>query len=81
MNSTVGNYIWLQTWGVITLSPGSGTSDPGADAEERAVQVDGWGNLICFADGVSKDRQEIGFIIQNDDSGAGCPFIMLQISP
>jgi len=81
MCSTVGNYIWIQTWGPLSLSPGSATPDPGADAEERAVQFDGAGNLICYANGSSKDRQEAGFIIQNDNAGAGCPFIMLQISP
>lgn len=81
MNSSIGNYIWIQTWGPLCISPGSATSDPGADAEERAVQFDGLGNLICYADGSSKDRQEAGFIIQNDVGGAGPPFIMLQISP
>jgi len=81
MNSASGYYIWLQTWGILTLSPGSATPDPGADAEERAVQFDAAGNLICYANGSSKDRQEAGFLVTNDAGGAGCPFIMLQISP
>lgn len=81
MNADAGHYIWLQTWGPICLSPGSTTSDPGADAEERQVVFDAWGNLVCYGD-LSKDQQIAGFIIQKDSTGsAGPPFIMLQISP
>lgn len=79
--ATDGQYCWLQTWGVICLSPGSTTSDPGADAEERMVWFDAAGNLVCRLDS-DKDRQIAGFIIQKDSSAAaGPPFIMLQISP
>lgn len=81
MCSTIGNYIWLQTWGPLTLSPGAATPDPGADAEQRQVQFDAAGNILCIEDGSGVARQEAGFIIQRDAGGAGCPFIMLQISP
>lgn len=82
VEAAAAEYFWIQTWGPICITPGSATTDPGADAEERAVQFDGEGSLICYADGSSKDRQEAGFIIQADSSGAaGPPFIMLQISP
>lgn len=82
VEATTGQYLWIQTWGPICTTPGSATPAPGADAEERAVQFDGEGSLICYADGSSKDRQEAGFIIQQDSAAAGGPpFIMLQISP
>lgn len=79
--ATDGQYCWLQTWGPICLSPGSTTPDPGADAEERRVDFDAAGNLVCRLNS-DKDRQMAGFIIQRDSSAAaGPPFIMLQISP
>jgi len=77
-----GEYFWVQTWGPICTVPGSTTSDPGADAEQRQVVFDGEGALVCMMDMGTKDQQVAGFIIQQDSAGsAGPPFIMLQISP
>lgn len=83
LEAATGEYFWVQTWGPICTTPGSTTSDPGADAEQRQVVFDGEGSLVCMTDlGATKDQQVAGFIIQQDGAGAaGPPFIMLQISP
>lgn len=79
-------YFWLQTWGPCCITPGSTTSDPGADFEQRQVVFDGEGSICCHVDHLAAvpngDPQVAGFIIQMDSvAGAGPPFIMLQISP
>jgi len=82
VEAAAAEYFWVQTWGPICITPGSTTSDPGADTEQRQVVFDGEGSIICDVDGSSIDRQNAGFIMQADSAGAaGPPFIMLQISP
>ena len=82
VEAAAAEYFWVQTWGPICITPGSTTTDPGADTEQRQVVFDGEGSIICFADENTADRQVAGFIIQADSAAAaGPPFIMLQISP
>ena len=80
--AAANEYLWIQTWGPICITPGSTTPDPGADTEERQVVFDGEGSIICYKNSTTSDRQIAGFIIQADSAAAaGPPFIMLQISP
>lgn len=79
-NATVGQYIWLQTWGPCWLSP-DGTM--GSAVEERMACFGGDGAIHPHTTNVAtKATQHAGFIIQRDSVGSGGPpFIMLQISP
>ncbi len=77
--ATVGQYVWVQTWGVIWLA---GTVGIGANTTyERQLVFVGGGAVESHYAHVGDSAQNAGFIIQLDSGGSGPPFIMLQISP
>jgi len=78
MPATVGQYVWIQTWGVIWLA---GTVGIGYNtAYERQLCFVGGGAVESHYAHVGDSAQNAGFIIQLD-LAAGPPFVMLQISP
>ena len=84
--ATVGQYVWIQTWGILCISPGgTGLSGNGvgSTAEERQLVFGANGCLFEHGVGDAIDqRQHAGFIVNKGRAGTGGPpFIMLQISP
>lgn len=81
VEATVGEYVWLQTWGPLWLAPGA--AGVGGGAEERECVFGGNGALFEHNVGDTSDqRQHAGHIINKDSAaGDGPPFIMLQICP
>ena len=78
MPATIGQYVWVQTWGVLWLA---GTTGIGANTTyERQLVFVGGGAVESHYAHVGDSAQNAGFIIQLDSGGAGPPFIMLQIS-
>lgn len=81
--ATVGEYVWIQTWGIRWMSPAH--AGIGGGSHERSVYFDpGGGGIDEHTYGTSGylDRQLAGFVVDKTSSGVdGAPFIMLQISP
>lgn len=81
VKATVGQFFWVQTWGICWIAPGEAAV--GDTANERQVIFDASvGSLHEPSDATfGTDAQHAGFIIQKDSAGSGGPpFIMLQIS-
>ena len=78
VTGTVGQYLWLQTWGPLFVTPGGGTT-PGDSNNDRSVYFVGDGSINGGAHITDENGYQLaGFIL---DSGATTPpFIMLQIS-
>lgn len=80
--ATTGQHLWIQTWGLIFLTPGGNDTTPGDSQDHRTVvfvgdhSVNG-ANTITLGDGY----QVAGFITDSTESGTGTmPMVMLQIS-
>jgi len=80
--ATVGQYFWLQTWGLCWIAPGEAGLGGAESGAERQVVFNAGGALRAHILNVTtQSRQHAGFIVQADSSGGdGPPFIMLQIS-
>jgi hypothetical protein len=78
VTGTVGQYVWLQTWGPLWVVPGGGTT-PGDSVNDREVYFVGDGSINGAAHVTNENGYQVaGFIM---DSGSTTPpFIMLQIS-
>jgi hypothetical protein len=78
VTATVGQYVWVQTWGPLWVVPGGATT-PGDSVNDRTVCFVGDGSINGSAHITNENGyQAAGFII---DSGSTTPpFIMLQIS-
>jgi len=78
--ATALQFLWLQTWGPMRISPTTDT--PAANA--RQYVFDDFGTVIPAApNGVTESYQHAGFLIEKTAAIAyyHSPFIMLQISP
>lgn len=83
--ATVGQYLWVQTWGPCWVSPHALV---GASDSDKAVYMMGDGS---FGDGNEDNpggikqglqAQYAGFVLANDKAtGQGAPFVMLMIDP
>jgi hypothetical protein len=78
VTATVGQYVWLQTWGPLWVVPGGNTT-PGDSVNDREVVFVGDGSINGSAHITNENGYQVaGFIM---DSGSTTPpFIMLQIS-
>ncbi len=81
MPAVLGEYLWLQTWGPVMVSP-TGTLSVGV--QNRRV-VFGANGGVFDEDPTIAERgiqQYAGFVLANaPDDGQGAPFIFLQIAP
>lgn len=85
--ATVGQYFWIQTWGILRVTPTG--AELGANPGERMFLFGSNGSLISakeWADDTTHayhSYQPGGFIMERTDGDAGsaAPFVMLQISP
>ena len=82
--ATVGQYLWIQTWGPYRVTPTA--AEIGVISEDRQYVFDSAGSVYSHQldhDRETSSYQHAGFVIERDDGVAGsdAPFIMLQISP
>ena len=82
--ATVGQYFWIQTWGMCRVSPTG--AELGVNNDERMFMFDAFGSVRASQASIvtqAKSEQIAGFIVERTDSGAGsaAPFINLQINP
>lgn len=79
--ATLGQYLWLQTWGPIWIAPQAGVS-VGSNNREVVFRHDGSIDVHDPADPNVAKGQHAGFVLANAAGGGqGAPFIMLQITP
>jgi len=80
-NAAAGEYFWVQTWGILWITPGGATT-PGDSVNDRTVVFVGDGSLNGVAHITLENGYQVaGFIVQKDSTGSGGPpFVMLQIS-
>jgi hypothetical protein len=80
--ATVGQYLWLQTWGPVWCAP---AADLGRDAESREVIFRANGSVAsAYPDTAPQDgrQQHAGFVLANArDTGQGEGWYFLQIAP
>lgn len=82
--ATVGQYFWIQTWGMCRITPTG--AELGANNDERMFHFDAYGSVRSAQASIvtqAKSEQIAGFIVERTDGGAGsaAPFINLQINP
>lgn len=78
---TVGQYGWIQTWGICWIAP-QGTVSVGNNHRQVVFRHDGSVDDHDYNDAVVTQAQHAGFILKDTRGGGqGAPFIMLQISP
>lgn len=82
--ATVGQYLWIQTWGPCRITPTG--AEIGTNNDERMFHFDAYGSVRASQASIvtqAKSEQIAGFIIEKTAGAAGsaAPFIMLQISP
>lgn len=76
MAATVGQYLWIQTWGICWMAPHAEVGT-GINVHEAFFNSDG--SLGVHGDGAS--LQHAGFVLARARGGTqGLPFVMLQIS-
>jgi hypothetical protein len=78
--ATVGQYIWVQTWGPCWLAP---QANIGVGAAKHAIfREDGSISLAIYNDATyNGQRQTAGFTMAEKAGAQGAPFFMLQITP
>ena len=78
--ATVGQYLWIQTWGPVWIAPQAAVS-VGTNNRQVVFRHDGSIDEHDYSDANVAKGQHAGFVIQNAAGGGqGAAFIMLQIS-
>lgn len=78
---TIGQYGWIQTWGIVWIAP-QGAVSTGNNDREVVFRHDSSVDQHDYSDAVITLAQHAGFILKDiRGGGQGAPFIMLQISP
>lgn len=78
---TIGQFGWIQTWGIVWLAP-QGAVSTGNNDREVVFRHDSSVDQHDYSDAVITFAQHAGFILKDiRGGGQGAPFIMLQISP
>lgn len=78
---TIGQFGWIQTWGICWVAP-QGAVSTGNNDREVVFRHDGSIDQHDYSDAVITMAQHAGFILKDiRGGGQGAPFIMLQISP
>lgn len=79
--ATVGQYLWLQTWGPVWIAPQASVS-VGNNHRQVVFRHDGSVDDHDSTDATVAQGQHAGFVLkQGNGGGQGAAFIMLQISP
>jgi len=79
--ATVGQYLWLQTWGPIWIAP-QGEVSLGNNNRQVVFRHDGGIDEYDAADPNTIKAQHAGFVLANAPGGGqGAAFIFLQIAP
>lgn len=79
--ATVGQFLWIQTWGVCWIAP-QGSVSVGNNHRQVVFRHDGSIDDHDSADANVAQGQHAGFVLkQARGGGQGAPFVMLQISP
>lgn len=78
---TIGQFGWIQTWGIVWLAP-QATVSVGNNHRQVVFRHDGSVDDHDYNDAVVTQAQHAGFILKDTRGGGqGAPFMMLQISP
>jgi len=78
--ATVGQFLWIQTWGPVWVAP-QGTVSVGNNHRQVVFRHDGSIDDHDYNDAVVTQAQHAGFVLkQGNGGGQGAAFIMLQIS-
>ncbi len=79
--ATVGQYLWIQTWGPVWIAP-QGSVSVGNNHRQVVFRHDGSVDDHDDADVNVEQGQHAGFVLkQGNGGGQGAAFIMLQITP
>jgi len=79
--ATVGQYLWLQTWGPVWIAP-QGEVSIGNNNRNVVFRHDGSIDEYDATDAYTIKAQHAGFVLANAPGGSqGAAFIFLQIAP
>lgn len=79
--ATVGQYLWIQTWGTVWIAPQT-TVSVGNNHRQVVFRHDGSVDDHDYNDATVTQGQHAGFVLkQGNGGGQGAAFIMLQITP
>lgn len=86
VTATIGQYLWLQTWGPLRIAP---TANLGLEKRERQFMFDAQGCVVPISGVLWKDasaghdQQIAGYLMERTYqlAGSAAPFINLQINP